>query len=434
MKYYLAIDVGASSGRHIVGWREDGELRTDEVYRFANGMIEQDGILTWDVERIFAEIKAGIHAAFKKYATIESLSIDTWGVDYVLLRGDKSVFPVFAYRDNRTEKAVSRVHECIPFEELYKRTGIQYMHFNTIYQLYEDKMSGKLDGVTDFLMMPEYLMWRLCGVKAHEYTEATTTGLVNAIDRQYDKEIIDRLGLPQILFGQLAMPGTNLGKLLPEIADEAGGQTRVVLCATHDTASAVEGIPMKENAPFLSSGTWSLLGVKLPSPLTDEKSRLSNFSNEGGVGYIRYLKNIMGLWIIQCLRKQITISFDEMNALAQTSAFTETFDVNDRRFNAPSNMRNEICSALGDKAATDADIINSVFHSLAFSYSKAIKDLEENTGRKWDALYIAGGGAKDKYMEELTIKYTGKHVVSLPIEATSLGNLKIQMEADNGTV
>ena len=434
MRYYLAIDVGASSGRHIVGWRENGELQTDEVYRFANDIKKQDGRLTWDVEKIFAEVRAGLLAAFKKYPGIESLSIDTWGVDYVILRGNKPVFPVFAYRDSRTEKIISRVHERIPFEELYKRTGIQYQPFNTIYQLYEDKLSERLDGVTDFLMLPEYLLWRLCGVKSHEYTNATTTGLVNAGTRQYDREIIDLLGLPQILFGQLSMPGTNLGNLLPEIAAEAGGQARVVLCATHDTASAVEGIPMKENAPFLSSGTWSLLGVKLPSPLTDEKSRLSNFTNEGGAGYIRYLKNIMGLWIIQCLQKQMSLSFDEMDALARTSGFTETFDVNDRRFTAPADMRNEISCALGNRPAADADIINSVFHSLAYCYQKTLNEMEENTGRKWDVLYAAGGGAKNKYMEELTAKYTGKRVITLPIEATACGNLKIQMETNNGTV
>jgi len=253
MKYYLAIDVGASSGRHITGWRENGELKTDEVYRFANDIKKQDGRLTWDIEKIFAQVMAGLFAAFKKYPDIESLSIDTWGVDYVLLRGDKPVLPVFAYRDSRTEKIISRVHERIPFEELYKRTGIQYQPFNTIYQLYEDKLSGRLDGATDFLMLPEYLLWRLCGVKAHEYTNATTTGLVNAGTRQYDREIIDLLGLPRILFGQLAMPGTNLGYLLPEIAAEAGGQTRVVLCATHDTASAVEGIPMRKTRLFFQA-------------------------------------------------------------------------------------------------------------------------------------------------------------------------------------
>jgi rhamnulokinase len=433
-KHCLAIDIGASSGRHIVGWQESGEFHSGEVYRFANGQKKQDGHLIWDVEQIFGEVKAGIRATFAKYHTIESLSIDTWGVDYVLLHGDMSVLPSYAYRDSRTAQVIPRVHKLVSFEELYERTGIQHQPFNTIYQLYEDKCSGRLDGTTDFLMFPEYLLWRLCGVKVHEYTNATTTGLVNVRTRQYDTEIITRLGFPQELFGHLAMPGMEIGELLPGIAQEVGGQTRVVLCATHDTASAVEGIAMQENAPFLSSGTWSLLGVKIPSPLTDAKSRMNNFTNEGGVGYIRYLKNIMGLWIIQCLQKQMDLSFTEMVVRARTSDFTEIFDVNDRRFTAPADMRKEIYTALGIKPAADADIINSVYHSLASSYHKAINELEKNTGCQWDTLYVAGGGAKNKYMDELTEKYTGKRVVSLPIEVTARGNLKIQMEANSGTV
>jgi rhamnulokinase len=434
VKYYLAIDIGASSGRHIVGWREDEELHTHEVYRFANGMQQQGGHLTWNVERLFNEVKAGIRAAFAQYHAIESLSIDTWGVDYALLHGGESFLPVFAYRDSRTEPVISSLHKYVEFKELYERTGIQYQPFNTMYQLYEDKVTGRLTGATDFLMLPEYLMWRLCGVKAHEYTNATTTGLVNAHTKQYDHEIISRLGLPQNLFGELAMPGTGLVNLLPEIAAEVGGQTRVVLCATHDTASAVEGIPMREDAPFLSSGTWSLLGVKLPAPLIDEKSRVANFTNEGGVGYIRYLKNIMGLWIVQCLQRQMDLSFEEMNVLARTSIFSEIFDVNDHRFIASTDMRKAILAVLGKRSITSADIINSVYHSLAFSYSKAINELEENIGRQWDTLYVAGGGAKDKYMNELTMKYTGKRVVSFPMEATARGNLKIQMDVDNGIV
>ncbi|MDR1128550.1 MAG: hypothetical protein LBL20_04485, partial [Treponema sp.] len=392
-KRWLAIDIGASSGRHIAGWQEHGELHTEEVYRFANGIQQQNGRLVWDVEQLFGEVKAGIRAAFAQYHAIESLSIDTWGVDYVLLSGDRPVLPVYAYRDGRTEPVVSCVHKHIPFEELYEHTGIQYQPFNTVYQLYDDKLAGRLDGATDFLMLPAYLLWRLCGVKVHEYTNATTTGLVNARTQQYDAAIIARLGFPRELFGRLVMPGTELGELLPEIAVEAGGQTRVVLCATHDTASAVEGIPMRENAPFLSSGTWSLLGVKIPSPLTDAKSRTNNFTNEGGVGYIRYLKNIMGLWIIQCLQKQMDLSFDEMVARARTSSFTELFDVNDRRLAAPADMREAICAVLGNKQATDADSINSVYHSLAFCYRETINELEENTGCQWDTLYIAGGGA-----------------------------------------
>jgi rhamnulokinase len=434
MNRYLAIDIGASSGRHIAGWRDGSRIHTDEVYRFANGMEETDGRLTWNIERIFTEVKTGIRAALAKYADIKSLSIDTWGVDYVLMRGETSVFPCYAYRDNRTESAIADVHALIPFVELYSLTGIQFQPFNTIYQLYADKLSGRLDGVTDFLMLPEYLMYRLTGVKTKEYTNATTTGLINARTKQYETLITERLGLPKELFKPLAMPGAVVGELLPSITAEAGGQIRVVLCATHDTASAVEGMDVPDDAMFLSSGTWSLLGVKLFEPLTNENSLSANFTNEGGVGYTRYLKNIMGLWVIQCLQKQIALSFDEMVALAETSNFTEIFDVNDPRFIAPADMRGEVYSALGNRPSTDSDIINSVYHSLAFSYSKAINDLEQNTGLKWNTLYVAGGGAKDKYMNVLTEKYTGKNVVSLPMEAAARGNIKIQMEADNGTV
>jgi rhamnulokinase len=434
MNRYLAIDIGASSGRHIIGWRDGSKIRTDEVYRFSYGMEETDGCLTWNVERIFTEVKKGIRAALAKYADIKSLSIDTWGVDYVLMRGGTSVFPCYAYRDNRTESVIADVHAQIPFVELYSLTGIQFQPFNTIYQLYADKLSGRLDGVTDFLMLPEYLMYRLTGVKTKEYTNATTTGLINARTKQYEASIAERLGLPKELFKPLVMPGTVVGELLPSIAEETGGQTRVVLCATHDTASAIEGMDVPDNAMFLSSGTWSLLGVKLHEPLTNENSLSANFTNEGGVGYIRYLKNIMGLWVIQCLQKQMSLPFDEMAALAETSNFTEIFDVNDPRFIAPADMRKEVYSALGNRPSTDSDIINSVYHSLTFSYNKAINDLEQNTGLKWNTLYVAGGGAKDKYMNVLTEKYTGKNVVSLPMEAAACGNIKIQMEADNGTV
>ena len=248
MKYYLAIDIGASSGRHIVGWQEKGALETEEVYRFQNGVTEVDGHLTWDLDRLEREVREGVDAALRRYPQIESLSIDTWGVDYVLLKGGEPVLPCYAYRDSRTEAAIPKVHERIPFEELYARTGIQFQTFNTIYQLYADKLSGRLEGATDYLMMPEYLMWRLAGgnqageASLHEYTNASTTGLVNAATGRFDREIISRLGLPEKLFGELSQPGTVLG--------EYKG-TRVVLCPTHDTASAVEGIPMV--------GKWSWL-------------------------------------------------------------------------------------------------------------------------------------------------------------------------------
>ena len=358
--YYLAVDIGASSGRHIVGWQEGGELKTQEVYRFPNGVTEQDGHLTWDIDALLGHVKAGIRAARAKYE-IESLSIDTWGVDYVLLRGDETVYPVYAYRDGRTESAIPQVHEKIPFAELYHRTGIQFQPFNTIYQLYADKLAGRLDGVTDFLMIPEYLMYRLCGTKSHEYTNATTGGMVSAETGEFDPTIIRALGLPEHLFQKLQQPGTVIG--------EYEG-IKVVLCATHDTGSAVEGIPMEGDAPYISSGTWSLLGVKTPKPITDEASRAANWSNEGGVGYNRYQKNIMGMWLPNRLRAELCPdkSWGEIVGEAEASAFEETVDANVPIFLAPESMKAAFDSALSAKPQTLGDYFGCAYRSLALSY------------------------------------------------------------------
>ncbi|MBR3129420.1 MAG: hypothetical protein IKF65_02735 [Clostridia bacterium] len=234
MKRYLAIDIGASSGRHIVGWRENGAWQTDEVFRFPNGVTESGGHLTWDIDALLDHVKHGIAIARERYE-IESLSIDTWGVDYVLLNGDETIYPVYAYRDHRTEAVIEKVHVQMPFSALYRRTGIQFQPFNTVYQLFADKEAGRLEGATDFLMIPEYLMYRLCGVKSHEYTNATTGGMVNAETGEYDPKIIEALDLPKRLFHPLQQPGTTIGTY---------EGIKVILCATHDTGSAVEGIPM----------------------------------------------------------------------------------------------------------------------------------------------------------------------------------------------
>ncbi len=422
--YYLAVDIGASSGRHIVGWREGGQLKTQEVYRFPNGVTEQDGHLVWDIDALLGHVKAGIEAAREKYE-ITSLSVDTWGVDYVLLKGDETVSPVYAYRDGRTERAIPAVHERMPFAELYRRTGIQFQPFNTIYQLYADKLAGRLDGVADFLMIPEYLMYRLTGAKAHEYTNATTGGMVSAETGAFDPAIIRALGLPEHLFRPLQQPGTVIG--------EYEG-IKVVLCATHDTGSAVEGIPMEGDgdAPYISSGTWSLLGVKTPKPLTDEASRAANWSNEGGVGYNRYQKNIMGMWLVNRLRAELCPGkpWSEIVAEAETSGFAETVDANAPSFLAPESMKAAFDAALMEKPRTVGDYFRCAYRSLALSYKTAIEELESNTGRTYDKLYIVGGGAKNGFLNRLTEAATGKQVVALPIEATALGNLKIQMEAE----
>ena len=423
-KYYLAVDIGASSGRHIVGWREGGQLKTQEVYRFPNGVTEQDGHLTWDIDALLAHVKAGIEKAREKYE-ITSLSIDTWGVDYVLLKGDETVCPVYAYRDRRTESAIPAVHEKIPFVELYRRTGIQFQPFNTIYQLFADQLAGRLTEVTDFLMIPEYLMYRLCGVKSHEYTNATTGGMVSAETGAFDPAIVQALGLPEHLFRKLQQPGTVIG--------EYEG-IKVLLCATHDTGSAVEGIPMAGggDAPYISSGTWSLLGVKTPKPLTDEASRAANWSNEGGVGYNRYQKNIMGMWLPNRLRAELCPDkpWSEIVAEAETSGFAETVDANAPSFLAPESMKAAFDGALAEKPKTIGDYFRCAYRSLALSYQQAIEELEYNTGKKYDKIYIVGGGARNGFLNRLTEQAAGKNVVALPIEATALGNLKIQMEAD----
>ena len=418
-KYYLAIDIGASSGRHILGWRENGALLTEEVYRFPNGVAEQDGHLVWDIDALLNHVKAGIEKAREKHG-ITSLSIDTWGVDYVLLQGDKTVCPVYAYRDGRTEAAIPAVHERMAFRELYRRTGIQFQPFNTIYQLYADKLAGRLEGVTDFLMIPEYLMYRLTGVKAHEYTNATTGGMVSAETGEYDPAIVRALGLPEHLFQKLQQPGTVIG---------AYKGIRVVLCATHDTGSAVEGIPMEGDAPYISSGTWSLLGVKTLKPITDEASRAANWSNEGGVGYNRYQKNIMGMWLVNRLRAELCPEkpWGEIVAEAEKSNFSGTVDANAPIFLAPERMTAAFDGALTEKPKTIGDYFRCAHRSLALSYQRAIRELERHTGKTYDRLYIVGGGARNGFLNRLTEAATGKQVIALPIEATALGNLKIQM-------
>ena len=424
MKYFLAVDIGASSGRHIIGWKEKGSIRTKEIYRFSNGVSEQKGHLVWDTETLLFHVKAGIDEAMKQVPKIESLSVDTWGVDYVLMDGEKSVLPCYAYRDSRTGKAIEKVHEKMPFAELYRRTGIQFQPFNTIYQLYADKLAGRLRDATDFLMIPEYLMYRLCGVKSHEYTNATTGGMVSAETGEYDGEIIRALGLPGLLFRPLQRPGTIIG--------EYKG-IKVVLCATHDTGSAVEGIPMEGNELYISSGTWSLLGVRTEKPVTDEGSMAANYSNEGGVGYNRYQKNLMGMWLVNRLRTELCPEkpWDEITAEAEDKHFDHLVDVNDSVFLAPGSMKAAFDQRLPHPPKCDMGYFRCAYRSLARGYRQAIDEIERNTGRTCEKIYIVGGGAKNRYLNRLTEEATGKTVIALPIEATALGNLKIQMEAEN---
>ncbi|MCR4676213.1 MAG: hypothetical protein K5634_03170 [Sphaerochaetaceae bacterium] len=419
----LAIDIGASSGRHILGWMENGIIVTKEVYRFKNGVKAQDGHLVWDIESLVEEVKRGIDIALEE-SDIDTLSVDTWGVDYVLMKGTKELLPVYAYRDFRTLPLIDEVHSKVPFHELYSRTGCQFQNFNTIYQLYEDLRRGRLDGVTDFLMIPEYLMYRLTGNKLKEFTNATTTGLVNHESLEFDLEITERLGLPKLLFPRLRRPGEPVG---------CYKGIQVVLCATHDTGSAVEGIPMEAEQLYLSSGTWSLLGVRTPFPLTDEQSRLANYSNEGGVGYNRYQKNIMGMWLVNELQREICPDEDirDIVSKAEESVFDSVIDADDQSLLSPKSMKDAFDALLDSKPPDVYGYFRCAFRSLAFSYAGAVREIERNTGRTYSKLYIVGGGAKNAFLNRLTEEISDKKVVAIPIEATALGNLGIQLRNVN---
>lgn len=429
---YLAIDLGASSGRHIVGYKnENDELILDEVYRFKNSYEIINNHKVWNIDYLFKQIKLGIKEALRKYHQITSLSIDTWGVDYVLLKNNKEIYPVYCYRDERTKAVINQVHSLIPFKELYKITGTQFQEFNTIYQLYEDLISGRLNNADEFLMLPEYFIYKLTNIKVREYTNASTTGLFDINKKSFSKEIISRLGFNDKLFNKVNYPGEEVGYLKEDIAKEVGGNILVKLCATHDTASAIEGISLNKYVPYISSGTWSLLGVKLDKPITSEKALKFNYSNELGPTYVRFQKNIMGLWIIQNLSKEYNIDFINLVNLARKSSYKEIFDVNDSVFLSSNNMDQEIKNYFikHNKIVpySKKDVINSALHSLAYSYKVAIMELEEITSNNYKEIYIIGGGAKNKYLNELTSFYTSKKIIALEIEASSIGNLLVQM-------
>ena len=429
MKYYLAIDLGASSGRHIIGYKEKGEVKLVEIYRFQTGMDESKDGLIWNVTRLFKEIVKGIKIAFSKYPNIYSISIDTWGVDYVLMNGDKEILPCRAYRNERNERASFLVHQVVPFNELYKHTGIQYAAFNTIYQLFDDLQQGRLENATDYLMLPCYFIYKLTGIKTHEYTEESTGALLNAFTGDYDFEVLDKLGLPRKLFGKIKKPGYVVGDLLPEIQKKVGGNAKVILCATHDTGSAFEAVDVPDDGVIISSGTWSLLGIKSNEPIVSEESLKANYTNEGGVGYIRFLKNIMGMWINNQLRNEVIFTQEFIDKNIQQVDYKVTFDVNDSSLNSPKSMKEALLNLLKKcPPSNNLELFASVYRSLALCYKKAIDGLEKITGKTYNSIYIVGGGAKNNYLNKLVEEYTKKKVVALPIEATALGNIKIQMK------
>ena len=428
---YLAIDIGASSGRHILGHIKNGKLCLEEIYRFPNNIKNENSTLVWDIQSLVSEVKAGIKKCKEIGKLPKTIAIDTWGVDYVLLdEYNKELLPAVSYRDSRTEESSKAVNNIISQAELYKRTGIQKQNFNTIYQLYADKQSGKLSKAKHFLMMPEFLSFKLTGEIRNEYTNATTTNLVNAESKQWDKEILDKLGLPSDIFCELSHPGTVVGKFTDEVKDELGFDSTVILCPSHDTASAVAACPVDGESVYISSGTWSLIGTENPVPVLTEKALKANFTNEGGIEYrFRFLKNIMGMWLLQNIRRSINkeLTYDEMMNLAMKSTFTEKIDPNAPEFVAPEIMLESVRIYLGKPDLPLPDVLSSIYHSLADSYRKAVDEIESISGKEIKAIHIVGGGSKDKYLNRLTAEYTGKKVYTGLMEATATGNILSQI-------
>ena len=431
MKYCLAIDMGASSGRHILGYIENGKLNLEEIYRFENGIVDIEGALCWDIDHLFNEIKNGLKECKKRGIIPETVAIDTWGVDYVLLdREKKEILPAVSYRDSRTSGIPEEIDKIIPRKELYERTGIQATSYNSIYQLYCDKKSGKLQNAEYFLMMPEYFSFKLTGEIRNEYTLATTGGLVNVNTFERDEEILEKLGIPKKIFSPLSMPCTVVGTLSEEVKNEIGFDTTVILCASHDTASAVASCSIGDNGIYISSGTWSLIGTENAYPVTCEIAMNSGFTNEGGIEHrYRFLENIMGMWLLQNIRKNLDkkYTYDEMMQMAMESDFVEYINPNDKSFLAPDNMIDAIRNYLNKPDLPIADVINSVYHSLAKAYMEAVEVIEEISNKDINVINIVGGGCKDTYLNNLTEKYTGKKVIAGPVEATAAGNIMVQL-------
>ncbi len=435
MRYYLAIDIGASSGRHIVAYLQDGKMVTEEIYRFQNGPKDLQGYdgethLMWEPERLYQEILNGLKKAKEVGKVPYSVGIDTWGVDYALLdEKDEAVGSVYCYRDERTQKTIDKVHSIVSYDDLYGKTGIQFASFNTVYQLMHDKDTGRMDKAVSMLMLPDYFHFRLTGVKKQEYTNATTTGMVNAITHQWDEEIIEKLGYKKELFGELAQPGTTVGEFTDEVAAFVGYKAKVVLPATHDTASAVLAAPLDGQTPYISSGTWSLLGVEQNKAVTAKSASEAGYSNEGSVNFtFRLQKNIMGLWMIQQVRHELNdaYSFGEFAKMASENVIPDLFDVNDQKFLAPKSMTDVINETVGRKLSV-GEMAYVIYNNLAREYDLSIKALEEVTGEKYDTLNIIGGGSQNVLLNNLTKQWTGKKIVTGPAEGTAIGNLLMQM-------
>ena len=438
-KYYLAVDIGASSGRLILGHLENGKMELEEVHRFENGMVKKDGELCWEFDRLFQEIKNGLKKCKEIGKIPVSMGVDTWGVDFVLMdKDDKVLGNTVGYRDHRNEGMDEEVYKTISLEDLYARTGIQKAIFNTVYQLMavKTKHPEYLEQAETMLHVPDYFHYLRTGKKTCEYTEATTGQLVNAETKDWDYELIDKLGYPRKMFQKLIMPGTSVGHFTEEVKAEVGFDVEVVAPATHDTGSAVLAVPANDDDfIYISSGTWSLMGIEREKADCSKKSCEMNFTNEGGyAGRFRYLKNIMGLWMIQSVRHEYDdkYGFAEICQMAEEAKdFPSRVDANDECFLSPESMIEEVkdyCRRTGQKVPeTLGEIATVIYTSLAECYAKTAKELEEMTGRTFSRIHVVGGGSNAGYLNELTARATGKEVHAGPGEATAIGNITAQM-------
>lgn len=459
MVYYLAVDIGASSGRHILGYLENGVFKLEEVYRFENGMKEKDGQLCWDTEYLFGEIKAGMRQCKALGKIPASMGIDTWGVDFVLLdeQGER-IGAAVGYRDHRTDGIRERLDPIIGQDELYERTGIAFQPYNTLNQLmalktaepsavkfgdqripqdqqHRNRRKGSLASASAMLMTPDYYNYLLTGNAKQEYTIASTGQLLDVHTGVWDWDLLKRLELPERIFLPPQLPGTLNGRLKPEVAQEVGFDCDVVMVASHDTASAVMAVPsLEDKALYISSGTWSLMGCESGTPANDSDSRAAGFTNEGGYGRkYRYLKNIMGLWMIQSVRNEIgrDKSFGEICEMAAKETITSLVDCNDDSFLSPKSMVNAVqdyCRKTEQQVPeTLSELACVIYNSLAVCYAETKQQIETLTGNVFDRIYIIGGGSNAEYLNQLTAKYTKCQVSAGPTEATAIGNLMCQM-------
>lgn len=441
MKTFLAVDIGASGGRHMLGWISENRLHMEEVYRFDNRMFYRDGHLYWDTEYLFEQILNGMRQCRKLGKTPDGMAVDTWGVDFVFLdKEGRRLGSAVGYRDRRTKGMDDKVQEVLSEQELYYRTGIQKQMFNTIYQLMavKEQEPKLLEKAWDMLLMPDYFHYLLTGEKTAEYTNATTTQLVSVKTGEWDMELIKRLGFPEWIFGTIRKPGSILGELTKKVQRMVGFNCKVILPATHDTGSAVLAMPCPgETGLYISSGTWSLMGTEMREAVCTLEAMEKNLTNEGGYcRRYRLLKNIMGLWMIQSIRHEENnrYSFAHICEQAEESyTFPSRVDVNDAVFMAPDSMKEAIrqyCKKTGQQVPdTLGEIAAVIYQSLAECYGRTAEEIEEISGKAFDCIYILGGGSNADYLNQITADAAGRRVSAGPSEATAIGNLAVQMIA-----